>query len=222
MAATICARDGDRMTGDIIARLGRIEAIEAIRQLAFGYALCVDARDLDALVSLYVDDVRVGEGKQGRPALRETFDAALRQFTTSAHHVTNHLIELLGPDDAIGLVSCRIEHEVGPDWVTASLLYHDRYARRNGIWLFRGRVQARLYATAQDDPRVGPAKMRWPGAPVAETGFYDPWPSWAEYWDGGTRTAWNGEGADLLVSRLRRGTRLPPPPRYIFRGQTEE
>ena len=124
------------MSDGIEARLVRLEAIEAICQLAYGYALCVDARDLDALVALYVEDVRVGGGRQGRAALRETFDAA-RQFTTSAHHVTNHLIEMLGPDDAIGLVSCRIEHEVGKDWVTASLLYHDRYVRRDGVWLFR-------------------------------------------------------------------------------------
>lgn len=210
------------MTESITTRLDRIEAIEAIRQLAFGYALCVDARDLDALVALYIEDIRVGEGRQGRAALRDTFDAALRQFTTSAHHVTNHLIEFLGPDDAIGLVNCRIEHEVGTDWVTASLLYHDRYARRDGVWLFRGRVQTRLYATAHDDPPLGSAKVRWPLSAAMESGFYDPLPSWEEFWNGDEGPTWGGEGASTLVSRLRRGTRLPPPPHYIFEDQTEE
>src|SRR3546814_1387975 len=94
-------------------RLDRLEAIEAIRQLVYGYALAVDARDLDAIVALYVDDVRVAEGRSGRDALRATFDASLRQFTASAHHVTNHLIEFLETDDATGLVGCRVEHEVG-------------------------------------------------------------------------------------------------------------
>lgn len=205
---------------DLEARIARIEAIEAIRQLAYGYALAVDARDLDALVGLYVPDIRVGGGREGRAALRETFDAALRQFTTSAHHVTNHLIELLGEEDAIGLVSCRIEHEVGDHWVTASLLYHDRYARRGDEWLLRGRVQTRLYATSHDDPPVGAKKVRWPGAEPAESGFYDALPSWGEFWDEegeGGGEAWDGEGASRLVSRLRRGTRLPPPPRYIFK-----
>jgi ketosteroid isomerase-like protein len=197
-------------------RIARIEAHESIHQLAYGYALAVDARDLDALVGLYVDDVRVGDGAQGRPALKAAFDAALRQFTASAHHVTSQLIEWLGPDDAIGMVGCRVEHEVGDQWVTASLLYHDRYARRNGVWLFRGRVQKRLYATGQDDPPTGPAKMRWPGAVPVETGFHDALPAWKDFWDGRDPAPWSGEGADRLVARLRGGARLPEPPAYIF------
>jgi len=205
-------------SAELQARLDRLEADAAIRQLAFGYALAIDARDLDAIVNLYVDDIKAGGG-QGREALKAVFDASLRQFTTSAHHVTNHLIEMLGPDDALGLVSCRVEHEVGDQWVTISLVYHDRYVRRDGVWLFRGRVQSRLYATAHDDPPVGEAKVRWPGAAPATTAFYDALPSWREFWDGVEGPAWTGLGADHLVSRLRRGTRLPPPPVYIFTEQ---
>jgi ketosteroid isomerase-like protein len=197
-------------------RLDRLESIEGIRQLAYGYALAVDARDIDAVVALYVDDIRVGGGRQGRAALRAVFDASLRQFTASAHHVTNHLMEFLGPDDAIGLVSCRIEHEVDGSWVTASLLYHDRYVRRGGIWLIRGRVQTRLYATAHDDPPVGPKKVRWPGAQPMESGFHDALPAWAEFWNDREMPPREMEGTQKLVTRLRRGTGLPPPPAYIF------
>jgi len=200
----------------LAARLDRLEAIEAIRQLAFGYALAIDARDLEALAGLYVEDIRTGEGA-GRPALRSVFEVALRQFTTSAHHVTNHLIEFLSPDDAIGLVNCRIEHEVGDRWVTATLLYHDRYARRDGTWLFQGRVQRRLYATDQDDPPVGERKFRWPGSEAADSPYYDALPSWSLFWDGGESRPWLDAGAERLVSRLRGTTRLPPPPNYIFK-----
>lgn len=199
---------------DLSARLDRLEAIEAIHQLAFGYALCVDARDLDALVALYVEDVRVASGREGRAALREVFDTALRQFTTSVHHVTNHLVEFLDPDNALGLVNCRIEHEVGTEWVTATLLYHDRYVRRNGAWLFRGRVQARLYATAADDPPTGPRKLRWPGAAPRETGFHDALPAWAEFWGEARDPAVAEVDVSRLISRLRRTARLPPPPAY--------
>lgn len=198
-------------------RLDRLESAEAIRQLAFGYALALDARDLDAITALYVDDVRVGEGREGRAALRSVFDVSLRQFTASAHHVTNHLIEFTGLDAATGLVSCRVEHEVGPDWVTASLLYHDRYARRNGRWLIQGRVQTRLYATAQDDPPVGPLKLRWPGTEPADTGFHDTLPAWSAFWDGTSYPARASEGTDGLVTRLRGGARLPKPPSYAFK-----
>src|SRR5262249_40565635 len=38
--------------------LERLLAYEEIRQLAARYALAVDARDLDALVELFVDDVK--------------------------------------------------------------------------------------------------------------------------------------------------------------------
>jgi len=176
----------------------------------------VDARDLDAIVALYVDDVRVAEGRSGRDALRATFDASLRQFTASAHHVTNHLIEFLETDDATGLVGCRVEHEVGDKWVTASLVYHDRYVRRNGHWLFRGRVQTRLYATAHDDPPIGPNRLRWPGTEAADSGFHETLPAWNAFWEGKPLPAREGEGTEGLVIRLRGGTKLPSPPAYFF------
>lgn len=201
---------------EMAGRLDRVESTEAILQLAYGYALAVDARDLDAIVALYVDDVRVGEGRSGRDALRATFDASLRQFTASAHHVTNHLIEFLGEDDATGLVSCRVEHEVGDTWVTASLVYHDRYVRRNGHWLLRGRVQTRLYATAHDDPPIGPDRLRWPGAQPADSGFHETLPAWSAFWQGKSLGEREGEGTDGLVTRLRGGTKLPSPPAYLF------
>ena len=40
--------------------VSRLVATESIRQLASRYAVSMDARDIDALVSLYIDDVRVG------------------------------------------------------------------------------------------------------------------------------------------------------------------
>lgn len=201
---------------DLAARIERLEAIETIRALAVGYALAVDARDLDALVALYVADVRVG-AETGRAALKTVFDRSLRQFTTSVHLVGNHAIEFVGPDDALGLVCCRIEHEVGDAWVTAVLLYHDRYARREGRWLFRGRVQTRLYATAAGDPPVGRDKIRWPGGTASNGGFHDALPSWRRFWES------TGDGApapadvvERLVTRLRGSAALPKPPPYIL------
>jgi len=48
--------------------------------------------------------------------------------------------------------------------------------------------------------------------------FYQALPSWEEFWSGERGPEWSGEGADRLVSRLRRGTGLPPPPTYIFKS----
>ena len=78
---------------------------EAIRQLAAWYAVAVDSRDLDRLVGLFVDDVRVGRDTYGREALRESFDASLRGIGKSILNVGTHAIEIDG-DRAIGLVYC--------------------------------------------------------------------------------------------------------------------
>lgn len=106
---------------DLARRVDRIESLDAIRQLASKYSLAIDVRDLDALVALYVPQVKVGRGAQGRGALRDVFERVLRGFTTSSHQVQNHVIEFDDADHAQGLVTCRCEHEVataaGPQWV---------------------------------------------------------------------------------------------------------
>ena len=46
--------------------LERVVARDEIRQLACRYALAIDSRDIDSLVSLFVPDVRVGRHASGR------------------------------------------------------------------------------------------------------------------------------------------------------------
>src|SRR5690242_11298450 len=58
---------------DGLSGLDQLLAYEHIRQLAHRYALAVNMRDLDALVDLFVDDVKVAGGRSGRPALKDTF-----------------------------------------------------------------------------------------------------------------------------------------------------
>ena len=49
------------MTSDsVLARLDRLESLDAIRQLAAKYSLALDMRDLDALVNLFAEDIRIG------------------------------------------------------------------------------------------------------------------------------------------------------------------
>jgi len=211
------------LAATLVERLDRMESTEALRQLAFTYALAVDARDLDLLVSLYVDDVRTADGPC-RAALKAVFDKSLRQFTTSSHLVSNHLIEFIDPDNAFGLVSCRIEHEVGSEWVTMVSLYHDRYERRAGRWYFRGRIPARLYATAEDDLPLGDNKLRWPGGTPMVGNFHDSLPSWSAFWGEGGGAAYDAAAYDVAadaardtpITRLRGTPRLPPAPPFFF------
>ncbi|HZQ85171.1 MAG TPA: nuclear transport factor 2 family protein, partial [Acidimicrobiales bacterium] len=59
-------------------RVARLEAFEAIRQLASRYAAALDRRDMEAVAALFVPDVNVGDGTTGRAALAEFFDRTMR------------------------------------------------------------------------------------------------------------------------------------------------
>ncbi len=113
-------------------RLDRLESIEAIRQLVTRYALATDARDLDALVALFVDDVQVGADRQGRDALRDFFERSLREVGVTILFVGNHVIDFGDADHARGVVYCRGEIQVDDRWVIQAIQYRDTYERRNG------------------------------------------------------------------------------------------
>lgn len=165
------------------ARIERLESLDEIRQLVAKYCLSLDARDLDALVGLFVEDVRVGSGRSGRAELKKWFDQTLRvQFTGTAHVTGNHVIEFDSPDAARGLVYSRNEHETGDAWVIMTMMYWDRYARIEGGWYFRRRLPLYWYATDLNQPPIGDSKMRWPDREPYDGGWEDFWPSWKEFW----------------------------------------
>ena len=169
----------------LLARLDRLESIEAIRQLAGKYSLSLDMRDLDAHVNLFAPDIRVGRKGTGRAALKAWVDETLReQFTGTSHHVGQHIIEFIDPDHAVGVVYSKNEHETGPEWVIMQMLYWDDYARIDGQWYFRRRLPCYWYATDLNKPPIGERKMRWPGRePYAGT-FHELFPSWQAFWAG--------------------------------------
>ena len=97
---------------DMESRLDRLESLDAIRQLPAKYALALDMRDMNAMVHLFPDDVRVGKGASGRAALRAYMDQTLRApFTGTSHHIGGHIIEFIDADHAQGVVYSKNEHE---------------------------------------------------------------------------------------------------------------
>jgi len=157
---------------DLLARIDRLESIDAIRQLAGKYSLSLDMRDIDAHVNLFAPDIRVGREKVGRAHLKAWVDSTLRdQFSGTSHHLGQHIIEFSDPDHATGLVYSKNEHETGPEWVIMQMLYWDDYERVDGEWFFRRRLPCYWYATDLNKPPIGERKMRWPGRepyPVVE------------------------------------------------------
>ncbi len=169
-------------------RLDRLESLDQIRQLPAKYALTLDMRDIDAMVTLFEPNVRVGRDASGRQALRAYMDETLRSpFTGTSHHIGGHVIEFDDADHAHGVVYSKNEHETGDEWVIMEMMYVDDYVRAAGPdgprWYFARRLPLYWYATDLNKPPLGDRKMRWPGTEWAEGNFHKLFPSFAEYWD---------------------------------------
>ncbi len=168
------------MTDD---RVDRLLAYEEIRQLVSRYAVATDARDLDALVALFVDDVRVGVDAQGRVVLREFFDRTLREIGTTILNVGTHVIDFVDDDHATGIVYCRGEIQVGNQWVVQAIQYRDDYQRRDGHWYFARRRHLLWYGREVGTSPIGLAPANWPEQHTGTGELPDEWPTWRAFWE---------------------------------------
>ncbi len=165
------------------ARIDRLESIEAIHQLVAKYSLSLDMRDLDAHVNLFAPDIRVGHEQVGRAHLKAWLDDTLRnQFTGTAHHLGQHIVEFTDADHAVGVLYSKNEHECGDEWIIMQMLYWDDYQRIDGQWLFRRRLPCYWYATDLNKPPIGELKMRWPGREPYAGAYHELFPAWQEFW----------------------------------------
>ena len=108
--------------------------------------MALDARDLDALVALFVDDVDAGADGRGRAALKRWYDGVLRRFYRSIHLICGHEFDFVDADHATGSIYCRAEHEDGDGWYVITMRYDDVYERRNGQWCFVKRREHPWYS----------------------------------------------------------------------------
>jgi uncharacterized protein (TIGR02246 family) len=199
-------------------RIDRLESLDAIRQLPAKYALALDMRDMEAMVSLFPADVRVGKEASGRQALRAYMDGTLRSpFTGTSHHIGGHVIEFDDSDHAHGIVYSKNEHETPvpggeSEWVIMQMMYADDYVRQDGRWYFVRRLPLYWYAADLNKPPVGDKKMRWPGTDWVEGNFHKLFPSFAEFWErrgdpGGPVAA--PAPLDQFLNTMRRGAAAP-------------
>jgi len=163
-------------------RLARIEACQEILSLPARYARAADARDLDALVELFVPDVQAGGGRSGRAALREDFAVVLAGFYRSVHFVCGQVIDELGPDHARGTTYCRAEQEITDRWIISAMRYEETFELRDGRWYFARRLP-RLWYSA--DARSRPNDVGfddWPEMASFAPTLPAKMPRWAEFW----------------------------------------
>jgi hypothetical protein len=157
-------------------------AHEQIRQLASRYAIALDARDIDTLVSLFVDDVRVGRGAIGHDALRANFTDQLRDLGVTILLVGNHVIDVVDDDHATGIVSCRGEIEKGDEWVVQAIQYHDTYERRDGDWLFVRRRHLLFYGADMLQRPIGLPPANWPASATGKGELPEDLPTWQDFY----------------------------------------
>lgn len=176
--------DATGTSASAVDRIDRLVAHDEIRQLAARYAVAVDSRDLDELVSLFVPDVRVGRDLVGRDALRASFEASLSAVGVTLLQVGTHRIDLLDDDHATGVVYCTGEVLDGDEWVRQAILYRDTYERRDGSWRFVRRVHELWYGVAIDPNPLEQPAAEWPASSTGRGTVPESWPTWTAFWRG--------------------------------------
>jgi hypothetical protein len=134
--------DGPQATGGpSVDAVTELVARDRIHQLADRYALAVDAKDLQSLSALFVEDVDNGRYGSGRDGVEAFYDERLQLFHCSMHLVGNHVIDFDDDLHAHGVVYCRAQHHVTePEhWFDMALAYWDVYEKQGDEWLFRRR-----------------------------------------------------------------------------------
>jgi hypothetical protein len=164
-----------------MSALDQLLAYEQIRQLAHRYALAVNMRDLDALLELFVDDVRVGGGRVGRAALRDAFLAHIGTADVDVLEVTTHVINVLDPDHARGTVYSRCEMGRREEWARQSIAYEDRYERRAGVWYFGSRHHLLFYGVQVQERPLDQPSANWPAHVLGRGSVPYDWPSWQAF-----------------------------------------
>lgn len=142
--------------------VARLLAYEEIRRLASRYAVAIDRRDLDSLVELFIDDVRVGRDSYGRDALRANFEESLRAIGPSILNIGTHQIDLIDDAHATGHVYCKGEIADGDRWIHQAIRYDDTYERRDGRWYFVRRLHKLFYGAEVGVSPLGLPPANWP------------------------------------------------------------
>ena len=148
-------------------------ACEEIRQLGSRYAVALSHGDLDALVALFVDDVRVGRDVTGHDALRRSFTELLAPLRRQILHVTNHVINVDDADHATGIVGTRAELQLDEQWVVQLVEYHDTYRRTDEGWRFVRRRHRLWYGAPLGESPLGLPPAQWPASAVGTGDLWD-------------------------------------------------
>ena len=130
---------------EVLARLRRLEDLEAIRQVFVDYGHHLDRGDLDAYAQLFAEDGELLLGPLGRARGRAEIRQLMGRATASSagnswHLITNPIIELDG-DRATAEVMWTVVTRGEDGRAVLGMLgrHRDVLVRRDGRWQFQRR-----------------------------------------------------------------------------------
>jgi hypothetical protein len=148
-----------------VDRLGRIEAIEAIRNLKARYFRLIDTQQWDALAEIFTADLRIvtPDGRvwlEGGAAYAASLKFGL-EHAVSCHQGLTAEIEIVGADEARGTWAMQdviewADRHPREGWkaIVGRGHYHETYRREGGRWRIATLTltRLRLDITFPDDP----------------------------------------------------------------------
>ena len=143
---------------------------EALRQLAWDYASCVDRCDADGLVALFTPDGLVGSSDPsvaafaGEAGLRRMIAQVDAAFVKTMHNVFNHTFEAVSTEEARGETTCIASHVLDDgtgEWkvLDMALRYANRYEKIDGAWRFTARRLTVEWVETRPIERFDPAGL---------------------------------------------------------------
>src|SRR5262245_6422645 len=104
------------MTDILEARLAKVEAELAIRNLVAAYAVAIDTRDMAKLASLYSPEAKAESGQSLPASEAKRIGDALQASYRTFHAVCGQVVELTSPSAAVGSVYCLARSEERDRW----------------------------------------------------------------------------------------------------------
>ena len=155
--------------------MGRLEEIEAIKQLKYRYLRAVDLKLWDLLESTFAPDaVSAYDGGtrsfEGREAIMAWLRSAMENQVITLHQVHHPEIELTSPTTATG--TWYLEDRVinpgadlpempGHSILIGSAFYSDEYRKQDGEWKISLTGYERIHVEIRDHPKPKVFHSRW-------------------------------------------------------------
>ena len=152
--------EASRAAAPALSVLQRLEVEQACARLALDYSFLADAARMDEWSQLFAEDGEMhlfGQVHKGPAAIRAAVGAGAEPGAITAHAITNHRIDVLGPDEAEGVAYVIVFAGQGKDGAPPAAprispaivgAYRDRYRRTDKGWKFARRAFEPTFTTA--------------------------------------------------------------------------